>query len=335
MADLELLTDPFGEHAAMAHRRRLDLLGARFRFETNSRELLHLLDAAFAGLPRHRLSDAAPELCMRLLLQRDSGRRRAGAVPPAPAMFSGCGLLAGAPDSSPIALVSPERRAALLALPERMLEFPYHTRYEYLEFAAFTLASRAQGLASLHAACVSRRGRAVLLMGSSGAGKSTLTLLALIAGFEMVAEDSVFVAPGSLRATGLANFLHLRTESLRWIAGTPHAALLRRSPRIRRRSGVEKLEFDLRGGEYRLAPAPPTLAAIVFLSASRRARRARLAPLSRRAYLAELRAAQAYAASTPEWPAFARAALRVPAFELARGAHPLESVEALDSLLMT
>jgi hypothetical protein len=333
MADLELEADPFGERVAMTHCRRLERLGARFRFETNSRAILALVDAAFGGLPSHTLGARPPELGMRLLL-RPAATTQRRARPPAPTMLSGGGLLVGAPDASPFAVMSPDGRDALLSIPERMLRFPYETRYEYIEFAAFTLAARVQGLASLHAACIGRGGHAVLLMGASGAGKSTVTLQSLIAGFDMIAEDSVFVAPQTLRATGLANFLHLRPESLRWIARTRDATWLRRAPRIRRRSGVEKLEFDLRLGPYRLAPAPMTLAAIVLLSARRRPGRARLAPLAWRAFLPRLRAAQGYAASRPEWPAFVRAAQALPAFELERGAHPLESVEALDSLLM-
>ena len=52
-------------------------------------------------------------------------------------------------------------------------------RYEMLEFAVFTLASRVQGVVPLHAACIGRRGRGLLLMGDSGAGKSTAALLGL------------------------------------------------------------------------------------------------------------------------------------------------------------
>jgi serine kinase of HPr protein (carbohydrate metabolism regulator) len=52
----------------------------------------------------------------------------------------------------------------------------YLTRYELIEFAVFTLAQRVQGLVPLHAACVGRAGRGLLLMGGSGAGKSTLAL---------------------------------------------------------------------------------------------------------------------------------------------------------------
>ena len=37
-------------------REPLQLLGGRFHFESNSRELLRLVDSAYAELPRHRLA---------------------------------------------------------------------------------------------------------------------------------------------------------------------------------------------------------------------------------------------------------------------------------------
>jgi len=52
----DLLADPFGERSQMIVRKHIQLLGGRFQFESNSPELLHLVDSAYLGLPRHRLS---------------------------------------------------------------------------------------------------------------------------------------------------------------------------------------------------------------------------------------------------------------------------------------
>jgi len=98
-----------------------------------------------------------------------------------------------------------------------MRRFPYHTRYELIEFAVFTLAARVQSLVSLHAACVGHGGRGVLLLGPSGSGKSTVALQCLLQGLDFVAEDSVFVETGSMLTTGIANFMHVRSDSLRWV----------------------------------------------------------------------------------------------------------------------
>jgi hypothetical protein len=330
----DLLADPFGERLQMLVRKRLYVLGGRFLFESNSRELLRLVDSAYAGLPRHRLSASAPDLTVRLLLRpTNPRRRRARAEPPPLQMLSGAGYLGGATDASNFVVVSPSERTALLALSPPLLHFPYHTRYEFIEFTVFTLAARTQGLVSLHAACVGRGGRGILLMGESGAGKSTVTLQCLLRGFEILAEDSVFIAPRKLLATGVANFLHVRSDSLRWLELPRDAAAIRKSPVIRRRSGVKKFEVDLRRGGFRLAPGPLKIAAIVFLSPQRAGRRRLLEPLSKPDLRARLAAAQAYALHQPAWNTFEQRLSRVAAYELQRGQHPREAADALGTLL--
>ena len=329
-----MLADPFGERPSSMTRRRLQILGARFQFESESPRLLRLVDSAFAGLPRHRLSDSVPRLTVRLLLRSAKQPRphRRGEPPPLH-MISGAGMLGGATDASDFVMLSPRERAGLVVVSPRMLAFPYHVRYELIEFAAFTLAARTQRLVSLHAACVGWGGRGLLLMGPSGAGKSTVSLLALLQGFDFISEDSVFVAPDTLRATGAANFLHVRADSLRWIEHDRDAAAIRKAPVIRRRSGVEKFELDLRRGGYRLAGSPPQIGAIVFLSPKPARGGPLLTRLPKSEVLQRLAKAQAYAANQPEWSGFTRRAAALDVFELRRGRHPLDTVEALRALL--
>ena len=328
----DLLSDPFRERGPLIAAAPLQLLGGRFRFESNSQQLLSLVNCAYAGLPRHKLSAVVPHMRVRLVLTAGERARRRS-EPPALEMLSGAGLLGGATDSSNFVVLSPAQRAALVAVSPRMLRFPYHTRYELIEFAVFTLAARVQQLVSMHAACVGRRGRGLLLMGPSGAGKSTVALQCLLQGLDFLSEDSVFVTPDTLLATGIANFLHVRSDSLRWIAQAREVARIRESRVIQRRSGVRKFEIDLRRGGYRLAASALKIGAVVFLSARSAGRRRLLQPLSRSALLARLTAAQAYAANQPGWSAFQRSLSHLEAFELRRGAHPLESVAALQELI--
>lgn len=328
----DLYADPFGERTPTL-REHLQLLGARFQFQSNSRQLLHLVESAYGGLPRHRLSDAGPRL--RVGLQLMSGgplRSRRPLEPPPLSMISGGGFLGGATHGSNFVVLSPQQRSALVGISPRMLRFPYHTRYELIEFAVFSLAQRVQGLVSLHAACVGLAGRGVLMMGPSGAGKSTVALLCVLQGLDFVSEDAVFVAPDSLLATGIANFLHVPASSLGWVE-PKNAAAVRRSPVIRRRSGVKKFELDLRRGGYRLAASPLRIGAVIFLSSRSAGTGPLLRPLSRSQMLAKLANAQAYAANQPEWPQFKRRVCRLDAFELRRGLHPIEAVEALRALL--
>jgi len=62
----ELYADPFGERSTARVSRELAVLGAQFRFESNSAKLMRLVDTAYAGLPRHRLSRVIPRLRVRL-----------------------------------------------------------------------------------------------------------------------------------------------------------------------------------------------------------------------------------------------------------------------------
>ena len=329
----ELFCDPFGERSAVRMHRDIHVLGARFRFESNSEELLRLVDSAYAGLPPHELSRVEQQLRVRLILT-SAGRKRASVEPAPLQLLSGAGLLVGATESSNFVVVSPHEPAALVVVSPRMLRFPYLIRYELIEFAVFTLAARVQGLVAMHGACVGRAGRGVLLLGPSGAGKSTVTLQCLIEGLGILAEDSVFITPDTLLATGVSNFLHVRADSLRWITQRRIVAKINKSPIIRRRSGVRKYEVDLRRGDYSLAEHPLKIGAIVFLSAQRAAAgRPLLKRLLQGKALPMLVREQAYAANQPPWASFIRTVTRVPFFELYRGQHPSESVAALRQLM--
>lgn len=328
----DLYADPFGERTPTL-REHLQLLGARFQFESNSRQLLHLVESAFGGLPRHRLSDAGPRLRVRLQLMSGGPQRSRRRLEPPPLnMISGVGFLGGATRGSNFVVLSPSERSALVGISPQMLRFPYHTRYELIEFAVFSLAQRVQRLVSLHAACVGWGGRGLLMMGPSGAGKSTVALQCLLQGLDFLSEDAVFVTPDSLLATGIANFLHVPANSLGWIE-REIAAAIRHSPVIRRRSGVKKFELDLRRGGYRLAASPLQIGAVVFLSPKGAGAGPLLRPLSKTNLLAKLAKAQAYATNQPEWPTFKRRVRSLAAFELRRGSHPIEAVEALRTLL--
>ena len=213
------------------------------------------------------------------------------AVQPLAAGAVVCGALAGSSFMS----ISATERAGLIVVAPELLRFPYHLRYELIEFAVYCLAARAQQLVPLHAACIAGRRGGALVLGASGAGKSTLMLHGLRSGLRFLAEDSVLVRARGLLATGVANFLHVRADSLRFLAGTRLARQIRAAPVIVRRSGIRKYEFDLRGGDFRLAGAPVPLQALVFLSA----RRARDGALLRRLPAATLAARLRRGSPTP------------------------------------
>jgi hypothetical protein len=328
----ELCADPFGER----HSRRLalhkTLLGAHFVFRSDSQDLLDRVDAAFDRLPPHRLPGPAAELQLELRLL--PGRHLPDAAEPPPVqMQSGMGLLFGMVNAANYVAISPSQRQALLVVSEDMLDFPYHLRYELIEFAVLVLATRCLGLAPLHGACVGANGRGVLLLGDSGAGKSTLALHALLHGLELLAEDAVFVEPQRLLATGLANFVHVQAEGLQWIDDPRARRWIECSPVIRRRSGVQKFEADLRAWPGRIAPAPLELAAVVFVSAEAGDSTALLRPLPKDETAIRLRKEQPYAAGQAGWEHFQQQLLPLRTYELRRGTHPRVLVAALHELL--
>lgn len=326
-------SDPFGERAVCSFEARARVLGGIFEFESNDGALLGLVDCVYPGLPEHSFGGELPRFRIRLLLS-DAQAARSYEEAPVVRLHSGPGFLCGIMDDSNFAIVLPEQRTASIAVSRSMLRLAHAVRYELIEFAVYTLASRAQQLVSMHAACVGCDGRGLLLIGEGGAGKSTLALQCLLQDMELIAEDAVLVEPDTLLATGIGSFLHLREDGLEFLRPTGDDEWIRRSPVIRRRSGVKKFEIDLRGGRYRLAQAPLRIAAVVILSSARASERGPLlTALPDSELLDRLEASQPYAASQPVWAPFREHISGVPAFELRRGQHPSEAADALRRII--
>ena len=237
-------------------------------------------------------------------------------------------------DAHNFMIVNTREKHALIQVCSSMLRNRRLLRYELIEFAAITLATRAQGLVPLHAGCVGKGGRGVLLLGASGSGKSTLTLHAALGGLDFLAEDSVFVQPGTLRASGLSAFTHAREDALALIGDRRVRRTAEHAPQIQRRSGLRKREIDLRHEAVRLAPGPLRIVATVVLSPKRARNAEYLVPLTPKQLKRELRAEQPYAATRPGWPEFERRVLRAGGFRLHRMS-PAAGVSSLRELLST
>lgn len=335
VAALDIASDPFGERTACSWRTRAHVLGGVFEFESNDLSLLHLVDSVYEGLPAHTFSAEPPHFRIRLVLSNDAASPAGEEAPPVK-LHSGPGFLCGIMDGANFAVVSPVQRTGLVGVSRSMLRHAHTVRYELIEFAVYTLASRAQQLVSLHAACIGHDRQGLLLIGDGGAGKSTLTLHCLLREMELVAEDAVFVEPETLLASGVGSFLHLRADSLEFLRQADDDAWIRASPVIRRRSGVEKFEVDLRRARYRIAQTPVRIAGVIFLSMQRASERGDnhlLAPLHQSELLERLEASQPYAASQPGWATFLKHISCVRAFELRRGQHPCDGVDALGRII--
>ena len=314
----------------LRYRKRFDVLGLRIAVASNSPRLLRLFDQAFGKLPAQPLRAQSPRVDVTLHLAA-AARRRSSV--PRPRLRVGGGRVTLRVDADNAAVVSPAQRRARLQVDRGMLAFPYLLRYELMEFCVYTLAAGVLDLAPLHGAAVALGGRVLFLSGPAGSGKSTAVVNCAAAGFELLSEDSVFVEPRVLRAVGCANFLHVRTDSLRSVGDARLRKAVARAPVIARRSGVRKFELDVRRTRLKIARRAATLAAVVVLSRAR-ARGARLLePLSAAQVRAHLRRAQPYARRQLSWTRFERRIADVPGFRLRRGRTPDEAVVALRSLL--
>src|SRR3546814_378757 len=156
----------------------------------------------------------------------------------------------------------------------------------------------------MHGACVGRCVRGLIRLVASGLVKSTLVVHSMLQGLEVVAEDAVFVQPDGMLATGVANFLHVRADALDGIEDVAARRWITSSPVIRRRSGVEKFEVDLRRAPrpVRLAEAPLRLVGTVVLSGRESGSSgALLVPVANDDVASCLAVDQAYAMTQPGW----------------------------------
>jgi hypothetical protein len=91
----------------------------------------------------------------------------------------------------------------------------------------------------------------------------------------------------------------------------------------------------LRKLDCKLAATPLRTVALVFGSPQQARTGAVLLPLRSEKSLQRLPDGQRYAAHQRGWDLFSRQAGHLPAFELRRGGHPAEAVEAINELLLT
>ena len=73
-----------------------------------------------------------------------------------------------------------------------------------------------RGLYSIHAAGVARGGGAIVFPGTTGAGKTTLAVALAKAGFELLADDMVFVAADASRVFPFPDELDVDERTLAW-----------------------------------------------------------------------------------------------------------------------
>ena len=82
-------------------------------------------------------------------------------------------------------------------------------RWSFVESLAYMLLAQ-RSVVPVHAGCVARDGRGILLCGASEAGKSTLSYACARAGWSYLSDDAVFLLPGTETPVALGRHRYVR-----------------------------------------------------------------------------------------------------------------------------
>jgi len=134
-----------------------------------------------------------------------------------------------------LAISDPLRRDIVAYVTRELVNDREHFRYGVLEAATFAVLTQFDRQ-PFHAAAIVRGTSLLLLHGPSGSGKSTLTYTAMRAGFDILAEDMVYLqSVPRLRVWGVPSTIHLPA------AARAHFPELEPVSTVRLANGKEKM----------------------------------------------------------------------------------------------
>ena len=102
-----------------------------------------------------------------------------------------------------------EALRASIFVSRRTAEDHARLRWFFLESLAYMLLAQ-RHVVPVHAGCVARSGRGLLLCGPTRAGKSTMAYACARAGWNYVSDDAVFLLPGDRGRTVIGRHAHVR-----------------------------------------------------------------------------------------------------------------------------
>jgi hypothetical protein len=200
--------DPLAIDAALPLRATFHPAGFALHIATNSRHVLEAAAEAWDDYPA-QLHDCDP-LHFRVLV------RPGGALCGLPVHRAQGHLYAVVSDLDNFAALDLEKLEGSIFVSERTAEDHVWLRWSFVESLAYMqLAQRA--VVPVHASCVAREGRGILLCGASEAGKSTLAYACARSGWTYISDDAVFLLPGTEGnvALGRHRYLRLRPDAPR------------------------------------------------------------------------------------------------------------------------
>jgi len=197
----ETLNDPMGEHVLLPIRETFHPLGFPVEIATNSQEVLEAARESW-GMFRPEF-ERAP---IRIRVVVEDG---AGEPAPEPVYRTQRGLLLIVSDRDNFACCDLRSRFGWCHIAANMLADRGWFRWFFLEAMVYLLLNQ-DDVVSIHAACVARSGRGVLLCGASGAGKSTFAYACAKAGWTYLTDDATILIQGSREREALGKPYQLR-----------------------------------------------------------------------------------------------------------------------------
>jgi hypothetical protein len=177
-------------------------LGFAVELVTNSAVILHAASESWGHLHRRH---AHPALQIRVGVMEGGPAK----CPPSPTFRAQQHLLSIVADAHNQALCDLKAGFAFAWFNDGALYHPTYLRYHFLEAIAFILISGSCAI-PLHAACVSLRGRGILLCGESGTGKSTLAYACARNGWTFISDDGSYLERGTETPRVLGNSHRIR-----------------------------------------------------------------------------------------------------------------------------
>jgi energy-coupling factor transporter ATP-binding protein EcfA2 len=147
-----------------------------------------VLSAAAESFGHRRLRHGSAELQIRIGITEDDSAR----CPPPPIRREYNHLYSIVADTENQAVMDLSTGSNFVWLNEAALRDPLYFRQNFLEKVVYLLLG-ASVVTDIHAGCVSKRGKGILLCGNSGAGKSTLSYACARAGWTYTSDDTCYL----------------------------------------------------------------------------------------------------------------------------------------------
>ena len=200
--------DPFGYNIELPLQTRVHALGFPLRVTTNSAHVIEVIEQSWSGFPQlfdDHLLDFRVVISTNELAPRPAGIVRGAQKH----------LMTAISDADNYAVCDLDKGFAFFWLaPATARDHEFLRRYYLTNLTEVMLWH--SHLTMIHAACVARNGRAVLLCGPSGAGKSCLSFSCGRRGWTFIGDDGAYLVRHSNPpiVVGSARDAHFRTTAL-------------------------------------------------------------------------------------------------------------------------